>query len=69
MARIAEEPDRLGEDVVVVTTEKDAVKLTNRKRVPVSLQKRLYVMPVYINFRDMDDEKFIQNIINDVKQN
>lgn len=69
VARIAEELDRLGEDVVVVTTEKDAVKLTNRKRVPASLQKRLYVMPVYINFRDMDDEKFIQNIINDVKQN
>ena len=61
--------DAAGERGVIVTTEKDAVKLTNRKRVPASLQKRLYVMPVYINFRDMDDEKFIQNIINDVKQN
>ncbi|MBR2061524.1 MAG: tetraacyldisaccharide 4'-kinase [Tidjanibacter sp.] len=69
VARIAEELDRLGDDVVVVTTEKDAVKLTNRKRVPESLQRRLYVMPVFINFRDFDDDKFIQNIINDVKQN
>lgn len=68
VVRLAEELDRLGDDVVVVTTEKDGVKLTNRKRVPESLQRRLYVMPVYINFRDFDDEKFIQNIINDVKQ-
>ncbi len=66
--RIADELRLLGDDVIVVTTEKDAVKLTNRKRIPEALQQRLYILPVYIHFRDGDDEKFIQNIINDVKQ-
>ena len=37
-------------DAVVLTTEKDAVKLTNRKKVPEAVQQRLYYVPIHVSF-------------------
>lgn len=56
-----------GENTVVVTTEKDGVKLTSRKHIPEELQKRLYVMPVELNFRDGDKAEFVQKLKYEIK--
>lgn len=40
----------LYEDAVIVTTEKDAVKLTNRSRIPETVQRKLYYVPVQVSF-------------------
>lgn len=58
-----------GEKAVVITTEKDGVKLTSRKHIPAELQKRLYVMPVELNFRDGDAAQFVQKLKYEIKNN
>lgn len=57
----------LGENVVVVTTEKDGVKLTSRKHIPEELQRRLYVMPIELNFRDGDATVFVERLKYELK--
>ena len=53
---------RYGEDVVVITTEKDGVKLTSRKYIPQELQQRLFVQPIELNFRDGNSGAFIERL-------
>lgn len=65
--RVAELVEKYGEDVVVVTTEKDGVKLTSRKHIPESLQKRLFVQPIELNFRDGDSHLFIERLKKELK--
>lgn len=64
---LAERVKALGEDVVVVTTEKDGVKLTSRKHIPEELQRRLFVLPIEINFRDGDAGKFVEMLKTELK--
>lgn len=52
---------------VIVTTEKDAVKLTNARRVPEALQERLFYLPVQLGFPDGNADEFIRKLINDVR--
>lgn len=40
------------EDTAIVVTEKDAVKLTNRKKIPVELQRKLFFVPIEVMFLD-----------------
>ena len=58
---------RHGEGTVVVTTEKDGVKLTSRKHIPDSLQKVLFVQPIELNFRDGDAKEFIDRLKKELK--
>lgn len=66
--KIENELKILGNDVIVVTTEKDGVKLTNSRRIPKLIQQRLFVLPVAIDFRDGDEDKFIQTLLKDVRE-
>lgn len=61
--RVAE----IGKNAIVVTTEKDGVKLTSRKHIPSELQQRLYVMPVELNFRDGDKAEFVRKLKYEIK--
>jgi tetraacyldisaccharide 4'-kinase len=49
-------------DTLVVVTEKDAVKLANRKKIPVELQKRLYLSPIEVRFLDRGEIGFIRQM-------
>ncbi len=53
-------------DTVIVTTDKDAVKLTSRSRIPVALQRRLYKIPVRIRFDEGYREKFLARLDEDI---
>jgi tetraacyldisaccharide 4'-kinase len=65
--RIMELVELYGKNVVVVTTEKDGVKLTSRKYIPEKLQRRLFVQPIKINFLDGDADKMLQTLKNELK--
>jgi tetraacyldisaccharide 4'-kinase len=60
LKRIVNELAALPEDTVLFTTGKDAVKLCNRKKIPVELQRRLYRIPVGIAFPDDDEKRFLR---------
>ena len=66
---------RLGEllarhpDAVVVTTEKDAVKLTNRARIPDGTRRKLYYLPINISFIEDSATDFLQRLEEDVRGN
>ena len=64
---IAEVVKAHGENTIVITTEKDGVKLTSRKYIPEELQRRLFVLPIEINFRDANSAKFIEKLIYEIK--
>ena len=54
-------------DKLIITTEKDGVKLTSRKHIPKELQERLYVLPIELNFRDGDEKQFVSKVISELK--
>ena len=56
-----------GKGAVVITTEKDGVKLTSRKHIPRELQERLYVQPIELNFRDGDEAQFVDKVVAELK--
>lgn len=49
-------------DAVVLTTEKDAVKLTNRKKVPEAVQQRLYYVPIHVSFVADSKSEFLRQL-------
>ncbi len=57
-----------GEDVLAVTTEKDAVKLAGSAKIGSWLRNRLYVLPMQLAFPDNDEEKFIDEIAHVVER-
>jgi tetraacyldisaccharide 4'-kinase len=61
--------DELPAETVVVMTEKDAVKLSNRKKIPVALQKKLYFAPIEVDFLDHGEQGFIRQIDQYVQSN
>lgn len=65
--QIMELVELYGKNVVVVTTEKDGVKLTSRKHIPERLQRRLFMQPIEINFRDGDSERMLEKLRNELK--
>ena len=50
------------ENCVVVVTEKDAVKLTNRKKIPVEIQRRLYYAPIHVEFIGNREARFLNQL-------
>ena len=49
-------------DAVVLTTEKDAAKLTNRKKVPEAVQQRLYYVPIHVSFVADSESEFLRQL-------
>ena len=56
-------------EAVVITTEKDAVKLTNRKRIPEALQRRIYYLPINISFIEDSETDLLSKLEEDVRTN
>ena len=54
-------------EAMVLTTEKDAVKLAGRDKVPAEIRKRLFYQPINISFIDDSATDFLQNLERDVK--
>ncbi len=54
---------------VILTTEKDAVKLTNRKKIPAEIQRKLFFIPVRIEFLEDSERDFIHKIYHYVRSN
>lgn len=50
------------DSTVVVITEKDAVKLTNGKKIPPEVQKRLYYMPIRVSFLGDTEDNFLSQV-------
>ncbi|MDL2230172.1 tetraacyldisaccharide 4'-kinase [Alistipes sp. OttesenSCG-928-L06] len=56
-------------DTIVIVTEKDAVKLSSRKKIPESLQKKLWFAPIEVTFLDNGETGFIRQISEYVRTN
>ena len=54
---------------VIVTTEKDAVKLTNRAKIPEEIQRGIYYLPINISFIEDSATDFLQKLEEDVRGN
>ena len=54
---------------VIVTTEKDAVKMTNRKKIPEAVRRNLYYLPINISFIEDSATDFLQKLEEDVRGN
>ena len=54
---------------VIVTTEKDAVKMTNRAKVPAEVRRALYYQPINISFIEDSATDFLQKLEKDVRGN
>lgn len=62
-----------GEDTVILTTEKDAVKMSNSRKIPDELRERLYYVPIRVDFVDTVDRNteadFLQKLEPYVRSN
>jgi tetraacyldisaccharide 4'-kinase len=58
-----------GNQKLLITTEKDAVKLQKFKNIHRGLKDRMYYIPIEINFMDGWQEEFDKNILEYVKNN
>lgn len=47
---------------IIVTTEKDAVKLTNRKRIPEEIQRALHFQPIKVTLLDGAEKDFFRKL-------
>lgn len=54
---------------VIVTTEKDAVKMTNREKIPPAIRRSLYFLPINISFIEDSATDFLQKLEEDVRGN
>lgn len=54
---------------VIVTTEKDAVKMTNPAKIPVEIRRKLYYLPINISFIEDSATDFLQKLEEDVRGN
>lgn len=56
-------------NAVIVTTEKDAVKMTNRAKIPGEIRRSLYYLPINISFIEDSATDFLQKLEKDVRGN
>ena len=54
---------------VIVTTEKDAVKMTRRAKIPEQVRRNLYYQPINISFIEDSATDFLQKLEADVRGN
>jgi tetraacyldisaccharide 4'-kinase len=69
MRKIEARLENLPDDTMIIVTEKDAVKLTGRNRIPLNIRKRLYYVPVNISFTADTKENFLKQLDNYVRKN
>lgn len=69
MHKIEEKLATLPDDTIIIVTEKDAVKMTARSRIPLNIRKRLYYVSVKISFTGNTQENFINQLENYVRKN
>ena len=70
IARIQQAFDRCKTDKrMIVTTEKDAARLTNHPNLTETLKNNLYILPIKVEFLDEDKELFNNQIIEYVRKN
>ncbi len=62
LEELLEQLKQLPPDTKIMTTEKDAVKLTNRKRIPVEIQRRLYYLPIRVHFVGGCEPDFLRQL-------
>lgn len=67
LRKIEEQLLSLPQDTVIMTTEKDAVKLTNRRKIPAELQRRLYKIPVELTFVADDESRFLGKLMENIQ--
>ncbi len=56
-------------NALIVITEKDAAKLTNRDKIPVDIQQRLYVLPIKVLFFANSKNEFLKHLEKYVRKN
>ncbi len=54
---------------IILTTEKDSVKLLNPAKVPDIVRRKLYYVPINISFIDNSKSDFLQKLENNVRTN
>ena len=54
---------------VIVTTEKDAVKMPRREKVPEAVRRTLYYQPINSSFIEDSATDFLQKLEEDVRGN
>lgn len=54
---------------VIVTTEKDAVKFANSRKIPVDLREKLFYTPLRVAFDEHAESEFINKLKNDLRTN
>ncbi len=62
MAKLEDMLKNAPESTFIVITEKDAVKLTNGKKIPLEVQKRLYYMPITVSFLGDTEDNFLSQV-------
>lgn len=65
--RMQEALDNAGEDAVILTTEKDAVKFGGGAKIPPELRARLFVQPIDMGFIEESKESFFKKLEYDVR--
>lgn len=54
---------------VIVTTEKDAVKLMNSKKIPAAIREKMFYQPIKVSFVEDTEFDFISKLKNDLRAN
>jgi tetraacyldisaccharide 4'-kinase len=67
LRRMEEALEEAGPGAVIVTTEKDAVKLGGGSKIPAELRDRIYVMPIEMGFLEETREEFLAKLEYDVR--
>ena len=60
---------RDGRHTMIVTTEKDATRIRQRKDLPQIINDNIYALPIEVEFLDGEEKLFNQNIYNYVTEN
>ncbi len=56
-------------EAIILTTEKDSVKLLNPAKMPEVVRRKLYYVPINISFIDNSKTDFLQKLENNVRKN
>lgn len=65
---IAETLDAIKGNKLIITTEKDAARLTSQPSLPQSIKENIYALPIEVDFLDGRREEFNKTVIKAVKR-
>jgi tetraacyldisaccharide 4'-kinase len=66
LRRMEEALEDAGKEAVIITTEKDAVKLGGGAKIPPALRARIFVQPMQMGFIEESKEEFLKKLDYDV---